>query len=62
MTCPYCGGKTRVIDCHADTDQIWRRRECKNCRYRFNTIEVDEDMYVRLERRKTDDKNNHPAV
>ena len=48
MTCPKCGEKTRVIDCAADEDSVWRRRECTCCKYRFNTLEIDEDLYERL--------------
>ncbi len=40
MNCPYCEGKrTRVIDTSRDARGVRRRRECLNCRQRFNTVE-----------------------
>ena len=48
MTCPVCGGSTKVNDCRLNDDVFKRRRQCLVCRYRFNTIELDKDMYDRL--------------
>ena len=32
MTCPVCGGETRVVDTrHPDCETVWRRRECTEC-------------------------------
>ena len=45
MTCPVCGGKTTVVDSRPSEDSVWRRRECQECSYRFNTIEIDMDLY-----------------
>lgn len=40
MICPNCGEETRVVDSRkVGDDVVWRRRECKRCRYRFNTEE-----------------------
>lgn len=55
MTCPECGEKTVVVNSKAYEDYIWRRRECVCCKLRFNTVEIDEDLYERLV--KPRDKN-----
>ncbi len=40
MKCPYCSGrKTRVIDTSRNARGVQRRRECKSCDQRFNTVE-----------------------
>ena len=40
MTCPVCGEETRVVDSRKpDCETVWRRRECKECGYRFETEE-----------------------
>jgi transcriptional repressor NrdR len=40
MNCPYCGGKkTRVTDTSRTSGGVRRRRECKDCGQRFNTVE-----------------------
>lgn len=41
MTCPVCGGKTRVITNVSEPDCIYRRRKCKECGYSFYTEEVE---------------------
>lgn len=48
MTCPECGGKTYVKDCRSQGDVKWRRRECEECKHRFNTFEIDADYYATL--------------
>lgn len=43
MKCPQCEHKqSRVIDVrtHSGAERRWRRRECKGCGSRFNTIEL----------------------
>lgn len=40
MRCPTCHGKTRVIDTTKKKICIVRRRECRACGRRFNTIEI----------------------
>lgn len=51
MTCPKCNGKTKVIESTIDDDSITRRRACAECGYRFNTVEIDKDLYERLSKR-----------
>ena len=41
MKCPECGGTTNVVDSREFDGNLNRRRECKSCGYRFNTIEVE---------------------
>ena len=48
MTCLYCGGKTGVVDCRSHEIGKYRRRECKVCNHRFNTIEIEVDYYESL--------------
>ena len=43
MLCPYCKGKTEVVDSRFKGDKIKRRRECVKCHYRFNTYELYAD-------------------
>lgn len=40
MTCPVCGGKTRVVDVVTEVDCTCRRRKCTECGYRFFTEET----------------------
>ena len=58
MTCPDCNEKTKVIDSTAFEDSIERRRECLACGYRFNTIEIDKELYERLVK-MNDKKQSH---
>ena len=43
MTCQVCGGKTTVVDCVRDVDEVIRRRRCKECNHIFFTSEKDVD-------------------
>lgn len=43
MTCPVCGGKTRVLDSEADSESVYRRRKCVECDHRFYTTESESD-------------------
>lgn len=43
MNCPVCGGKTAVVDCHADCEAVYRRRKCLECDYRFYSTEEESD-------------------
>lgn len=53
MTCPKCGSDNLgVIRTNDEVDQIIRRRECRECGYRFNTVETDSDVYERLNKKK----------
>lgn len=40
MNCPECGGQTSVIESRPAKNNIKRRRECRECGYRFTTFEV----------------------
>lgn len=44
MTCPMCGSDTKVTYTYDKEDHVVRDRKCVSCRYRFQTIEVDEDF------------------
>lgn len=48
MTCPVCGGDTRIIDSRNKDDHKKRRRVCQKCGYKFNTIEIDMDLYLKI--------------
>lgn len=48
MTCPYCGGDTKVIDSRPSEDSVHRRRECLVCKKRFSTVEIDLQMYDKI--------------
>lgn len=50
MTCPVCGGETKITDSRGEVDAVRRRRECCECGHRFSTLELDADMYQRFKR------------
>lgn len=50
MTCPECCGETIATNTRKFTDHILRYRKCQNCGYIFRTVEIDEDMSVRLKK------------
>ena len=41
MTCPVCGGRTKVANICSDVDVNYRRRECNECGYGFYTEEAE---------------------
>lgn len=42
MTCPVCGEKTKVVDSRPyGCESIWRKRECLECKHRFETMEYE---------------------
>lgn len=43
MICPDCKGPTKVIDTDKGEVSIRRRRECKDCGFRFTTYEIIAD-------------------
>lgn len=47
MLCPECDGKTKVINTR-HRGKLFRRRECVECGYRFNTYEVDQMMLLNM--------------
>lgn len=49
MTCPHCDGETRVVDSRPTQDNVRRRRQCLICGERFTTVEVDIDMFERMQ-------------
>jgi len=38
--CPLCGGRSEVVDSRRTVGMQARRRECRNCGYRWSTVEV----------------------
>lgn len=39
--CPECGGKTRTLDNRPTKNgDVWRRRECNSCKFRYTTFEI----------------------
>ena len=41
QVCPQCGADTYVVDTRPYLDGIRRRRECKECGYRYSTLEYN---------------------
>ena len=54
MTCPVCGGATKVTDSRSDGETVRRRRECVNCGERFTTREMDVDQLEKLLKAKAE--------
>lgn len=52
MTCPVCGGVTRITDSRGNVESVRRRRQCQECGHRFTTIEVEVDLLRKLEKIK----------
>ena len=53
MTCPKCGSsQNHCVDSRGRNGSVWRRRECKACRYRFNTVEILEDDFKGMRTRE----------
>lgn len=48
MTCPKCGGATKVIDSRTNCESTVRRRVCRKCNYRYSTIELETDLAENL--------------
>lgn len=40
MNCPKCGGNSDVIDGRATSYGFRRRRECRDCKHRWPTVEL----------------------
>jgi transcriptional repressor NrdR len=52
MKCVYCShDKTKVIDTRVSSEQVRRRRECKDCGRRFTTYETAESLDIKVEKR-----------
>lgn len=58
MTCPMCGAETIVDGTRDMGDSVVRYRKCRECKYRFYTIETDEDMYQRLKKGQKESKDD----
>ena len=53
MTCPKCFSRTKIYDCRSEDGVTKiRRRECKECGYRFKTIEIETDLLSSMIGRK----------
>lgn len=47
MRCPKCKSvNVYVVDSRPKDGTTWRRRECSGCNHRFNTMEIDEELYA----------------
>ena len=44
MICPKCGRGTYVVDSRHKPGRIYRRRECRVCKNRFSTAELNEEQ------------------
>ena len=52
MRCPNCGSyQLRTVDSRPYDTQVRRRRECHDCKVRFNTIEIPLTEYKTLKAR-----------
>ena len=61
MRCPRCNTETYVIDSRpTPADEIRRRRQCPECKYRFTTYEITSVAKAILEQgvRMYERKNN----
>lgn len=54
MTCPVCGGDTKIVDSRKKDDHVMRFRKCKDCGHKFPTVEMDEDIFTRQKEAKHD--------
>lgn len=48
MRCPLCGEETKVVNSRPENDCVNRSRKCTKCGYRFQTIEIDSDMWLKV--------------
>lgn len=48
MKCPKCYAYARIVSTEKMTDSVERLKECKNCGYRFYTVEIDKDLYEKV--------------
>lgn len=48
MNCPKCNGKSNTYYTSKEKDCVNRIHECIDCGYRFNTVEIDADLYASL--------------
>lgn len=60
MICPYCDGKTKVVDSRETGWRTRRKRVCLSCGHDFYTIEILRDMNE--PRRKHKKKGKRPCL
>lgn len=49
MNCPKCGyGYSKVVDCRNISSGKKRRRQCADCGFRYNTVEIAEEKHKYL--------------
>ena len=48
MTCPKCNGKATTYYTTKEVDCTYRIRECAECGHRWNTVEIDADLYASI--------------
>lgn len=53
MTCPQCGSGTCITNSRKTCDEVRRRRECRECGFRFTTIEIEKDLLKNLTKKET---------
>lgn len=53
MNCPKCNKATKVIDSEKEIDSIERVRKCVWCGHKFDTVEIDKDLYCKLAHKDT---------
>lgn len=51
MNCPLCNGPTSVVDSRPDEESVHRRRKCLDCGHRFGTIELDADLWEKMQQK-----------
>ena len=61
MTCPVCGGESRINDSISDCEAVYRKRKCLVCNYTWFTDEYESDgeyyrKYSSARRRKYNHK------
>lgn len=64
MTCPVCGGKTKVVGNKSDCESIHRKRKCDECGYMFFTVEVEvesHEEYNKLTQQYLRERKRHKA-
>lgn len=43
MTCPVCGGESRIYDTISDCEAVYRKRKCLDCNHVWFTDEYESD-------------------
>ena len=59
MTCPLCGGDTKVKDSVADAEGVYRQRKCKECAFIFYTEETDAEQTKFFDAKNTFYRNRY---